>query len=251
MEHLNEELKARIDQEPPHVYEAVKYLRLAMAYAMPRTKAVNSARLKFGLTPEQEQLVGDAVTGPVDHAKIARGVTTLLKKLSTNMTRETAEFETQTYLGLSVENMQRVKDAVFSGIKDLSGKADMLAELFELQAAFSKRIGVSPTGDDQDDGIKLNDLVTATLDELCEVRNTTYWKHWYKEARDGRQFFLHDRARAKKEVVDMLFFWICLAQVVGLTAEEAFEQYRKKSALNHRRQDDDCTTEQAHNNYQE
>jgi len=38
-------------------------------------------------------------------------------------------------------------------------------------------------------------------------------------------------------VIDLLFFWISMAQCVGLDADDVMELYRKKLEVNHRRQD--------------
>ena len=73
--------------------------------------------------------------------------------------------------------------------------------------------------------------------ELEELRDCTYWKHWCKEAKQGRRFELHDLQNARVEVIDMLFFWISLAQCVGLDAEDAYNLYMQKLRVNHSRQD--------------
>ena len=59
------------------------------------------------------------------------------------------------------------------------------------------------------------------------------------EARQGRRFELHDLQNARVEVIDLLFFWVSMAQCVGLTAEEVHGLYTQKLSINHKRQDND------------
>ncbi len=118
----------------------------------------------------------------------------------------------------------------------------MLKELFERQAELNKRTGFDAKAmrenlDPQAAGIWLNNYIAAMSNELEELRDSTYWKHWCAEAKEGRRFELHDLQNARVEVIDMLFFWISLAQCVGLDAADAFELYNQKLKVNHSRQD--------------
>ena len=118
----------------------------------------------------------------------------------------------------------------------------MLKELFERQAELNKRTGFDAKAmrenlDPQTAGIWLNNYIAAMSNELEELRDSTYWKHWCAEAKQGRRFELHDLQNARVEVIDMLFFWISLAQCVGLDATDAFELYNQKLKVNHSRQD--------------
>ncbi len=89
----------------------------------------------------------------------------------------------------------------------------------------------------------LNDYLAAMGNEIEELRDCTYWKHWCAEARQGRRFELHDLQNARVEVIDMLFFWISLAQCVGLDADDVVELYKKKLNINHTRQDSNYSME--------
>jgi len=123
-----------------------------------------------------------------------------------------------------------------------------LDRLFELQAEINKRCGfdVDHVGKNNTfDGAWLNNFITATEAELAELRDCTHWKHWYKEAREGHRYELHDPEHAKVEVVDLLFMWISMAQSLGMPAREVEEIYVRKLAVNNLRQDMDCTTEEA------
>ena len=129
---------------------------------------------------------------------------------------------------------------------------DLLTEMFRQQARLNTKYGFVPGGmmvrqdrRDLHDGQWLNDYITAMVDELGELRDCTIWKHWYKEAREGKRFMLTDREHAKVEVVDLIFFLMSMAQAVGLTAQDMYDLYIKKLGLNHERRDADCTQEEA------
>lgn len=120
----------------------------------------------------------------------------------------------------------------------------MLDKLFAVQAELNKRIGFDPEAlrakfDPKLAGEWLNNYIAAASNELEELRDCTYWKHWCKEARDGERYAIHDLQNARVEVIDLLFFWISMAQCVGLSADDVFELYHKKLKVNHQRQDDD------------
>jgi len=118
----------------------------------------------------------------------------------------------------------------------------MLKELFEKQAELNKRIGFDAVNHRRDFDPKvagkwLNDYLMAMSNEIEELRNCTYWKHWCKEAQEGRRFELADLQNARVEVIDMLFFWISLAQCLGMDAEDVMTLYGQKLQVNHARQD--------------
>ena len=118
----------------------------------------------------------------------------------------------------------------------------MLEELFTKQAELNRRIGFDPDElrrnfDRQKAGEWLHNYLMAMSNELEELRDCTYWKHWAVEAKEGKRYYLHDLQNARVEAIDMLFFWISLAQCVGLNAEEVLKLYHQKLAVNHARQD--------------
>lgn len=120
----------------------------------------------------------------------------------------------------------------------------MLKDMFERQAALNKRIGYDTKSLREDfDPVKagtwLNDYINAASNELEELRDSTYWKHWCSEAREGRRFAIRDLQNARVEVIDLLFFWISMAQCVGLDAKEVHHLYLQKLDVNHHRQDVD------------
>jgi dimeric dUTPase (all-alpha-NTP-PPase superfamily) len=119
----------------------------------------------------------------------------------------------------------------------------VLRELFERQAELNRRIGFDPAElranfDSVKAGEWVNNYLMAMSNELEELRDCTYWKHWCAEAKAGRRYELHDLQNARVEVIDMLFFWISLAQCVGLDADDVMNLYRQKLQVNHQRQSD-------------
>ena len=120
----------------------------------------------------------------------------------------------------------------------------MLQDMFERQAALNKRIGYDTKSlrerfDALAAGTWLNDYINAAGNELEELRDCTFWKHWCAEAKAGRRFAIHDLQNARVEVIDLLFFWISMAQCVGLSAEDVYNLYLQKLDVNHKRQDGD------------
>jgi NTP pyrophosphatase (non-canonical NTP hydrolase) len=118
----------------------------------------------------------------------------------------------------------------------------MLKELFKKQAELNKRTGfdadeLRENFDPQVAGEWLNNYIAAMSNELEELRDCTYWKHWCKEAKSGKRFQVHDLQNAKVEITDMLFFWISLAQCLGLDADDVVRLYNQKLEVNHSRQD--------------
>jgi len=118
----------------------------------------------------------------------------------------------------------------------------MLEEMFAHQSELNRRIGFDPDElrrqfDPKKAGEWLNNYIMAAANELEELRNCTYWKHWCAEAKAGRRFELHDLQNARVEVIDLLFFWISMAQCVGMSAADVLDLYRQKLKVNHTRQD--------------
>lgn len=118
----------------------------------------------------------------------------------------------------------------------------MLKELFQHQAELNRRIGFDPQRlhdnfDPKIAGEWLNNYLAAMSNELEELRDCTYWKHWCKEAKEGRRFELHDLQNARVEVIDLLFFWISMAQCLGLDADDVMDLYQQKLQVNHKRQE--------------
>jgi hypothetical protein len=93
-------------------------------------------------------------------------------------------------------------------------------------------------------GKALKNYIDALGAECHELMDCLSWKHWYQEARQGRQHELRDVQNARVEAVDMLFFWVSICQLLGLSPEEVCRLYEKKLSINHRRRDEDRTQAQ-------
>ncbi len=120
----------------------------------------------------------------------------------------------------------------------------VLEDMFEKQAALNERIGYDTKSlrdrfDAETAGRWLNDYINAASNELEELRDCTFWKHWCTEAKEGQRFAIHDLQNARVEVIDLLFFWISMAQCVGLSARDVHDLYLQKLDVNHTRQDGD------------
>ena len=87
-------------------------------------------------------------------------------------------------------------------------------------------------------GRALKCYLDALADECHELQDCLSWKHWYREAHEGRQYELRDLQNARVEAADMLFFWISICQLLGLGPADVYRLYAAKPGINHRRQDE-------------
>ena len=87
-------------------------------------------------------------------------------------------------------------------------------------------------------GRALKNYIDALAAECHEIHECLSWKHWYREARQGRQYELRDLQNARVEAADMLFFWISICQLLGLSPADVYRLYEKKLSINLRRQDE-------------
>jgi len=90
-------------------------------------------------------------------------------------------------------------------------------------------------------GRALKCYLDALAAECHELQDCLSWKHWYREAHEGRQHELRDLQNARVEAADMLFFWISICQLLGLGPADVYRLYAAKLAVNHRRQDEKRT----------
>ncbi|MFP3938188.1 MAG: hypothetical protein ACLFVW_07575 [Phycisphaerae bacterium] len=96
-------------------------------------------------------------------------------------------------------------------------------------------------------GRALKSYVDALAAECHELHDCVSWKHWYREAREGRRYELQDLQNARVEAADMLFFWVSICQLLGLEPADVYRLYAGKLGINHRRQDEDRSqAEHAH-----
>lgn len=87
-------------------------------------------------------------------------------------------------------------------------------------------------------GRGLKNYLDALAAECHELQDCLSWKHWYQEAKDGRQYQLQDLQNARVEAIDMLFFWVSICQLLGLSPADVYRLYGAKLEINRRRQDE-------------
>jgi dimeric dUTPase (all-alpha-NTP-PPase superfamily) len=114
-------------------------------------------------------------------------------------------------------------------------ESDMLKQLWEKQEELNLKIGVDTSSlNEQEQTEWLLQYSRAMSQEIAELIDSVPWKWWanYQE---------FDRQNARVEVVDLFHFLISSAQVLGMSAEDVFELYVKKHAVNKDRQDSGYT----------
>ncbi len=90
-------------------------------------------------------------------------------------------------------------------------------------------------------GRALKNYIDALASECHELQECLSWKHWYREAKEGRQYELQDLQNARVEATDMFFFWISICQLLGLQPGDLYRLYAGKLGINHKRQDENRT----------
>jgi len=132
-----------------------------------------------------------------------------------------------------------------------------LHDLWPLQGELNRRAGIDTAGlgkalaAAERDGVlpetggirckvgrALKNYLDALAAECHELQECLSWKHWYREAKEGRQYELRDLQNARVEATDMLFFWASICQLLGLEPNDVLRLYAKKLGINHRRQDE-------------
>ena len=125
-----------------------------------------------------------------------------------------------------------------------------LEDIWPLQANLNKRAGFDTAAlgrqlaGPEGGGIRaqvgraLKNYIDALAAECYELQECLSWKHWYREAKEGRQYELHDVQNARVEATDMLFFWISICQLLGMGPDDVYRLYAKKLSINLKRQDE-------------
>src|SRR6266446_2253628 len=110
-------------------------------------------------------------------------------------------------------------------------RPDKLEEIFRLQEQLNLKIGVDTPHmtDEQRQQWVLNHC-RAMTQEIAELTDSVPWKWWAKYQK-------LDEQNARVEVVDLFHFLISLAQVLGMSADDVFNAYVKKNAVNFQRQE--------------
>jgi dimeric dUTPase (all-alpha-NTP-PPase superfamily) len=108
---------------------------------------------------------------------------------------------------------------------------DKFEEIFRMQDALNRRIGVSlPPQSDEEKAKWILNYTRAMQQEIAELIDSVPWKWWAKYQK-------FDEQNARVEVVDLFHFLISLAQTLGMSAEDVFQAYVKKNQVNLQRQD--------------
>ena len=110
-------------------------------------------------------------------------------------------------------------------------ETDQLRELFRLQRSLNERIGVRTEGMSEEEQTRwVLNYCRAMSQEIAELTDSVPWKWWAKYQK-------FDEQNARVEVVDMFHFLISAAQVLGMSADDVFQAYVKKNAVNFQRQE--------------
>lgn len=100
-----------------------------------------------------------------------------------------------------------------------------------MQKALNLRIGVDTASLNEDEKARwLLNYCRAMTQELAELTDSVPWKWWAKYQK-------FDEQNARVEVVDLFHFLISAAQVLGMSADDVFQAYLKKNAVNFQRQE--------------
>ena len=110
-------------------------------------------------------------------------------------------------------------------------RMDKFEEIFRMQAALNARIGVTlPPPTDEEKAKWVLNYTRALQQETAELIDSVPWKWWAKYQK-------FDEQNAKVEVVDLFHFLVSLAQTLGMSADDVYQAYLKKNAVNHQPQD--------------
>lgn len=113
---------------------------------------------------------------------------------------------------------------------------DKLDKIFEMQEKLNRRIGINLDNLGDDEKIKwILNYSRALQQEVSELIDSVPWKWWAKYQK-------FDKQNARVEVVDIMHFLVSIAQVLGMSADDIFDAYCKKNAINHERQDSGYVT---------
>lgn len=108
---------------------------------------------------------------------------------------------------------------------------DQFRELFRMQKALNKRIGVDTDSMDEESRTKwILNYCRAMSQEIAELTDSVPWKWWARYQK-------YDEQNVRVEIVDILHFFISLAQVAGMSADDVFHAYCKKNEVNFNRQE--------------
>lgn len=106
---------------------------------------------------------------------------------------------------------------------------DKLTQIFQMQNKFDERVMQRCIDEDRPVPCAA-DKCTAIIHEACELRDELNWKWW-------KSWKPTDKGKALEEAVDILHFWVSCCLDLGFTADQVFQAYLRKNAINHVRQE--------------
>jgi dimeric dUTPase (all-alpha-NTP-PPase superfamily) len=108
---------------------------------------------------------------------------------------------------------------------------DKFEEIFRMQDALNKRIGVNlPPATEEEKAKWVLNYTRAMQQEIAELIDSVPWKWWAKYQK-------FDEQNARVEVVDLFHFLVSIAQTLGMSADDVYQAYVKKNQVNHQRQE--------------
>lgn len=128
--------------------------------------------------------------------------------------------------------MGEVHKAIVECDPELCGFAvpDMLQIMFDRQKVLQRRLRDVDLPAMRPDLIPIT--VTSIVAELGEIlEDEQHWKDWRKNPVDT------DIAHMRMETADLWHFVINLTLYLGMDAQDIFEEFEAKNAVNHERQD--------------
>src|SRR4051812_16664488 len=100
-----------------------------------------------------------------------------------------------------------------------------------MQKSLNARIGVDTDGMSEEEKTKwVLNYCRAMNQEIAELTDSVPWKWWAK-------YQTFDKQNVRVEIVDLFHFLVSLAQVSEMTADDVFQAYTRKHAVNLARQD--------------
>jgi len=121
--------------------------------------------------------------------------------------------------------------------------SDKLDEIYNAQIELIKCLKLDAAINDGDRtdpifGKFIINTIACIHNELEELRDSIYWKHWTNEAKTEGMFnSIRNLQNARVEAVDILFFLLEIMIALGLDSNDIHRLYLKKWAVNMARQD--------------
>ena len=106
-------------------------------------------------------------------------------------------------------------------------------EIYEMQRQLNTRTVGQPVDEKMSEEDRLRWMLNYNLaqaQEQAELTDSLDWKWWKKGENDWQNIRI--------ELVDELHFWMSKCQIAGLSAQDIIDLYKKKNALNWKRQEE-------------